>query len=214
MRLPEGTGRVLSCKESTLRYSHTTLLKPPVLNLPWCELVNTPLHRCYRSEINPYLNMTSKAQNVARQWVSNWNQRDPSVFASAFKPTTGVYTDHAFMIHRSGHATLAKHFSIWIAAHPDFEMQIVRMDPEVSVTTQDKGKWKRVSIRTVNRGTFQNDLPRREASGKKFEFMGVVDLVIDEEDGLVGKVDEWYTWEFDRVGEQGEKAYNTVATED
>ena len=88
------------------------------------------------------------------------------------------------------------------------------MDPEVDVSATAGAKRKRRSIRTANRGTFQNDLPRKKASGKKFEFMGVVDLVIDEQDELAERVDEWYPWEFDWVGDGGEQAYNTVATED
>ena len=157
----------------------------------------------------------SIAQQVAQKWVANWNQRDPAVFASIYKPTTGLYVDHAFLIRRSGRATLEKHFNIWIGAHPDFSMAIVRMDPEEAVARGAMGEeLKRISIRTVNRGTFQNDLPRRKASGKKFEFMGAVDLLLDEKDGLIVRVDEYYTWEFDGVGEEGEKAYNTITSED
>lgn len=36
---------------------------------------------------------------------------------------------------------------------------------------------------------FKNDLPRRKATGKWFQYSGVIDLVV--EGGLVKKADEW-----------------------
>jgi hypothetical protein len=59
------------------------------------------------------------------------------------------------------------------------------------------GGRRRCSIRTINRGTFLNDLPRKKASGKKFSFRGVVDFVIGEDNGLIEEVNEYYSWNFD-----------------
>ena len=53
------------------------------------------------------------------------------------------------------------------------------------------------SFRTSNIGTFTNDLPSMKASGKRFDFYAVVDLVVRQEDGLIVKVDEWYHRQFD-----------------
>lgn len=63
----------------------------------------------------------------------------------------------------------------------------------------DNGKH-RASIRTINKGTFQGDLPTKRASGKKFVFSGVVDLVVRAEDGLIEELQEWYSKEFDSLG--------------
>ena len=50
-----------------------------------------------------------------------------------------------------------------------------------------------VSFRTINRGTFEKDLPNTKASGKRFWFIGVIDLEVERESGLVRRLDEWYT---------------------
>ena len=51
------------------------------------------------------------------------------------------------------------------------------------------------SIRTVNRGTFEKDLPSKKASGERFSFRGVVDFAVNGE-GKIEYVEEWYTWDF------------------
>jgi hypothetical protein len=51
------------------------------------------------------------------------------------------------------------------------------------------------SIRTINKGTFLNDLPSKKASGKKFTFRGVVDFRVNRE-GLIENIEEWYSWDF------------------
>jgi len=57
------------------------------------------------------------------------------------------------------------------------------------------GEGKAASIRTINRGTFEKDLPSKKASGKPFVFQGVVDFTVNGE-GLIDSVNEWYTWDF------------------
>ena len=54
------------------------------------------------------------------------------------------------------------------------------------------------SVRTINRGTFEKDLPNKKASGREFDFRGVVDLYVDGETGLIEEVREWYSWAFDQ----------------
>jgi len=54
------------------------------------------------------------------------------------------------------------------------------------------GKGKAASLRTINRGTLEKDLPSKKASGKSFVFQGVVDFTVDD-DGLIDSVNEWYT---------------------
>ena len=51
----------------------------------------------------------------------------------------------------------------------------------------------RCSFRTINKGTWKEDLHVHKASGKRFVFVGVIDLVIDRESGLIMELDEWYT---------------------
>jgi hypothetical protein len=50
----------------------------------------------------------------------------------------------------------------------------------------------RVSFRTVNKGTYLKDLPRGKATGRRWGFSGVVDLVVEE--GKIVRCDEWYDW--------------------
>jgi len=47
------------------------------------------------------------------------------------------------------------------------------------------------SFRTINRGTNTANLPTHKATGKTFEFRGVIDMVI--EGGLIKELTEWYS---------------------
>lgn len=51
----------------------------------------------------------------------------------------------------------------------------------------------RCSFRTINKGTWKNDLHVHKASGKAFVFVGVIEMVIERESGLVRELEEWYT---------------------
>lgn len=42
-----------------------------------------------------------------------------------------------------------------------------------------------------------NDLPSLKATGKKFDFYAVVDIVVREADGLIVEIEEWYHRQFD-----------------
>jgi hypothetical protein len=66
------------------------------------------------------------------------------------------------------------------------------------------------SFRTINKGIFTNDLPNKRASGKTFEFRGVIDVVI--EGGLIKELNEWYSWNFDNSKEVAQ--YHSLADED
>ena len=132
--------------------------------------------------------LTDMAHRFCRAWSGAPDDATP--FASHFTPT-GTYTDHGFRIVRGSPAHLANHFHIWRTAHPDFQM---RLDPQFPVycVGADTAGDGHVSFRTVNTGTFPGDLPRNKATGRKWGFSGVVDLVV--RGGKIEKVDEWYDW--------------------
>lgn len=56
------------------------------------------------------------------------------------------------------------------------------------------------SIRTKNVGTFVEDLPSVRATGRRWEFYAVVDLVVEERGGRVVGVEEWYHRDFHGKG--------------
>ena len=126
------------------------------------------------------------------KWTSAWSQTDPSIWTSIYTPEA-TYTDYAFGFIRCGKAGLEDHFKIWRTAHPDFRVSIVEAWPGLDL---GEGLVK-YSVRTMNVGTFTNDLPTIKASGKTFEFYAAVDLVVRVEDGLIVRVDEWYHRQFD-----------------
>ncbi|KAK3657511.1 hypothetical protein LTR56_002285 [Elasticomyces elasticus] len=126
------------------------------------------------------------------KWAAAWSQTSPQIWTSLYTPSA-TYTDYAFGFIRRGHAGLKSHFEIWRTAHPDFLMTVTEAWPGIDL---GDGLVK-YSIRTSNQGTFTNDLPTLKASGKKFDFYAVVDLVVRSEDGLVVKVEEWYHRQID-----------------
>ncbi len=136
---------------------------------------------------------TRTARKAAEAWTSAWSQSDPSVWLSVYSEQA-TYTDYAFFFRRRGHAGLHEHFNIWRSAHPDFRIETSEIWPPIKVS---EGKLK-CSIRTRNIGTFVHDLPTIKATGAPFNFYAVVDLVFDEESGLIDSVDEWYHKEFFR----------------
>lgn len=139
--------------------------------------------------------MTATTPNdLPTQWANAWSQPNTQPWTALYAPSA-TYTDHAFRITRTGHDLLARHHKIWRTANPDFTLTVDTTRP-VWWNGDDARQNGRYSFRTVNRGTFEKDLPSRKASGRKWEFSAVVDLVVKS--GLVVKVDEWYTVEFDR----------------
>ena len=132
------------------------------------------------------------AKNIGIKWAAAWSQSDPINWANIYAEDA-TYTDYAFGFIRRGKAGLKDHFNIWRKAHPDFEMIVLEVWPAIDM---DDGHMK-TSIRTKNVGTFTKDLPSMKASGRKFEFYAVVDLVFRNGDGLVVKVEEWYHRQFD-----------------
>ena len=84
------------------------------------------------------------------------------------------------------------------------------------VAPHDNGKTVeviRANFRTINKGTFEGrDLPNgRKPSGKKFVFVGIVDMIVERETGLIVQLDEWYTNNaFDTKGDSGLEEYNIV----
>lgn len=130
---------------------------------------------------------------------------DAPAFLTIFT-LTGSLTDHGAQIHVP-HAYLIAHHRNWNGAHTSFT---VTVDPSFPIyqhtssspsptlnPTSSPGNlassttaYTHISFRTINKGIFANDLPRRKATGKRFDYSGVVDLVVETESGLVVKADE------------------------
>ena len=66
------------------------------------------------------------------------------------------------------------------------------------------------SFRTINKGTWKNDLHVHKASGKSFVFIGVIDMVIERDSGLIEELDEWYTNNRFDTMEEGMEGYNAL----
>lgn len=134
--------------------------------------------------------------SVPQRWAEAWSATPPNEAAAQawqnlYSPSA-VYTDHAFQITRKGRQTLKRHWEIWRTAMPDFVLTIAESTPS-EVLPDGRTRY---SIRTNNNGTFTGEFPRRKASGNKFYFRAVVDLVVSKE-GLIDSIEEWYTPNFD-----------------
>lgn len=161
---------------------------------------------------------TPNLDDLAARFAHAWQTPDAAAFAKLFSPN-GSLTDHGAQIHVP-HAYLEAHHRNWNGAHTSF---VVTLDPyfpiyyslpsptptpsSTSTSTSAPNpnptsptQLTKISFRTINKGIFSHDLPRRKATGKYFEYSGVIDLVVDEE-GLVVKADEWLRVPFeDSVG--------------
>jgi hypothetical protein len=141
--------------------------------------------------------------SVPEKWAQAWSVNPPNEAAAIawqqLYSDNAMYTDHAFQIVRQGPLTLRKHFEIWRTAMPDFEMSIADTMPSEKLPD---GRV-RYSIRTHNSGTFTGKFTRREPSGNKFYFRGVVDLVVNKDD-LIDSIEEWYCSNFDATNGQQE----------
>ncbi|KAJ4249726.1 hypothetical protein NW764_016489 [Fusarium oxysporum] len=106
-----------------------------------------------------------------------------------------TWTDHAFQLWREGHAGVINHAKIWRGAIPEFKIEAKTIWQEESLP----GGKTRIVCPTQNTGTFVSDLPAVKASGKAFWFPGVIDFVIQDEDGLIESMNEYYTFIFHGV---------------
>jgi hypothetical protein len=133
------------------------------------------------------------ATGIANRWAEAWSAKESSAWLSTYSPRA-KYIDHAFQIVRIGtDSVLPSHWKIWRTAIPDFVMTVTCVYPPVQL---GNGKAK-VIFRTDNKGTLENDLPRKKATGKPFLFKGVVELVVDEASGLIEELEEWYSGSFE-----------------
>lgn len=146
-------------------------------------------------------------QRWAEAWSGNPSDENAVRIWENLYSLKAVYTDHAFQIIRQGRQTLGRHWEIWRTANPDFVLTIAQSMP---VETLADGRT-RYSIRTHNSGTFTGEFPRHKASGKKFYFRAVVDLVVNQE-GLIDSVEEWYCPNFDATN--GVNEYHFACDED
>lgn len=106
-----------------------------------------------------------------------------------------LYTDHAFQISRTGHKGIKSHTEIWKGSLPDFAVK----EEHIWLEETLPGDKTRLVFRTVNTGTFVNDLPEIKATGRPFWFPGVVELIVRNQGGLIETIEEWYTFKFDNV---------------
>ena len=109
---------------------------------------------------------------------------------------------------------MSQHHRIWLSAHPDFELVIDDSRPILwQEDNVDGAAVVRANFRTINKGTFTGDLPNgRKGTGKRFVFVGIIDMVIEKTSGLIVQLDEWYTNNaFDSRGEGGLGEYHWAA---
>lgn len=131
--------------------------------------------------------MEHNIKDLPARFAAGWQSRDAAAFTKLFTPDAQM-TDHGAQIHVPI-AYMEAHHKNWNGAHEDFQ---VYLDPAYPIYWADVDEAKgnaKISFRTVNKGVFKHDLPRRKATGKWFQYSGVIDLVV--EGGLVKKADEW-----------------------
>lgn len=124
--------------------------------------------------------MSPKA--VAENWAKLWSQTDSAAFASIFDEAID-YQDAAFGVSPSGRAAVQEHHRIWLAAAPDFSLEIEQLH-EAGNT---------VIVQGIGRGTFSGeDLANGtiKATGKPFEGR-LVAIIVCGENGIV-KCTEYY----------------------
>ncbi|KAI8716012.1 hypothetical protein NCS52_01110500 [Fusarium sp. LHS14.1] len=140
------------------------------------------------------MSIPDKARLIISRWTDGWSASNQSDWVKLHAHDV-VYTDHAFQISRTGHDGLKSHSEIWKGSIPDFAVKEEHIWLEEPLPN-DKS---RVVFRTVNTGVFVNDLPGIKATGRPFWFPGVVELIVRNEDGLIEKIEEWYTFKFHSV---------------
>ncbi|HKR86598.1 MAG TPA: ester cyclase [Phenylobacterium sp.] len=98
---------------------------------------------------------------IAESWARLWSQTNSAAFASIFDEAI-VYRDNAFDIRRAGRAEVEEHHRIWLAAAPDFSIEIERLHESGDT----------VILEGLGRGAFSGeDLGggALKATGKAFE---------------------------------------------
>ena len=152
----------------------------------------TPTYVSY--EILIVLASPEQLKSIAVRWTAAWGGSNAADWVALYAPTA-TYIDHAFQIRRTGSAVLTCHWEIWRTSIPDFVMEVEHFHVPQKDAAVDGAESPTFSIRTINKGTFLNDLPSKKASGKKFVFRGVVDFKVNQE-GLIENIEEWYSWDF------------------
>ncbi|RSL47663.1 hypothetical protein CEP54_013284 [Fusarium duplospermum] len=133
--------------------------------------------------------ISDKARLIISRWTGGWSVSDQSDWVKLHTQDV-VYTDHAFQMSRTDHDGLKSHTEIWKGSIPDFVVKEEHIWLEESLS----GNKSRLLFKTVNTGTFVNDLPGIKATGRPFWFPGVVELIVHNEDELIEKIEEWYTF--------------------
>lgn len=151
-----------------------------------------PLHSSFQISfvVHQIHNMAS-IKTLPERWLATWSANNSSEWVALYKPD-GVYIDHAFQIRAKGSKALDRHHKIWRTANPDFVMTLVP-DSRIwwSADTDEHTGNGVCSFRTINRGTNEKNHWDDAPAGKKFEFRGVIDMVI--EGGLIKELTEWYS---------------------
>ncbi|KAL8388780.1 hypothetical protein RB599_010104 [Gaeumannomyces hyphopodioides] len=133
---------------------------------------------------------TNKQISDDEVWTAkarNFPSYHPNPFLNLFTDDA-VYVDHGAQI-QVPRPYLEAHHRNWRRSHADFE---IKVDPSYPFFWRDVDETAgnaRVSFRHRNRGVFVVDLPRRKATGKPWEYLGVTDLVI--EGGKIARAEDW-----------------------
>ncbi|RSM11701.1 hypothetical protein CEP52_002936 [Fusarium oligoseptatum] len=135
------------------------------------------------------MDISDKGRSIITRWTDGWSASDQLDWIKLHTQDV-VYTDHAFQI----------------SSIPDFVVEEEHIWLEESLP----GNKSRLVFKTVNTGIFVNNLPGIKATGRPFWFPGVVELIVRNEDGLIEKIEEWYTFKFHSVASIDEKVLQAL----
>ena len=128
-------------------------------------------------------------------------------FLSQFTAEAEWY-DHAFGLQCRGHSALAVFRTGWLRAIKDFRASIKSIELLTPTGGDGQGRGGAV-IRCLYTGTMVGRVGKRPASGRSFAANTLIVLQIDERDGKISRVDEYYSATFDELGDV--ETYQIVA---
>ncbi|ORY59549.1 uncharacterized protein BCR38DRAFT_59088 [Pseudomassariella vexata] len=131
--------------------------------------------------------MAKDLKTLPERYSTAWAEEDPKALLNLVSDDC-LFTDHGAQI-RVPRPFIEGHHRNWRGAHKDFEVYVDPAFPVYWIDVDEAKGNAKCSFRTVNKGVFVNDLPRRKATGMPFQYSGVVDLEV--QNGLVTKADEW-----------------------
>lgn len=149
---------------------------------------------------------------IPEKWCAAWSQDNFSQYIPLYSPTA-TYTDHALRQIYKTHSSFRQHFIDRRTANTEFKVTL-HSDSEsgspVYWSDSIVDDTARAMFRVICEGTNVRDMMGSKLSGKSFRVEGVVEIVIRKGDGLVLRVEEWYSRDFDEYAvEDGYEVLNS-----